>query len=46
MKEKQRKPVNSKLPEEVIKRWHLFAVQNQLNKERALEELIKRGSKK
>lgn len=53
-KQKQRKvrkavvkkvPVNSRIPEDVQQRWHLFAAQNRLNKENALAELINRGAK-
>lgn len=41
----RRKVVNTRLPEEVIQRWHIFAAENKLNKEQGLEELINRGSK-
>lgn len=42
---KDKKPVNTKLTETGLKRWHQFALDNYLTKEAALEELIKRGSK-
>lgn len=38
-------PVNSKLPDDIIQLWHLFAVEQRLNKEEALAEIIKRGTK-
>lgn len=42
---KKIKPVNTRLPEDVIFRWHLFATENKLTKEKALAELIDRGTK-
>lgn len=44
--EEIRKAVNTKLPESVIHRWHQFAIDNKLNKERALAEIIRKGTKK
>jgi hypothetical protein len=41
----KRKPINSKLSEDVIKRWSVFAANNMMTKEEALETLIVRGSK-
>jgi hypothetical protein len=40
---KKIKPINTRLPEDVIYRWHLFATENKLTKEKALAELIDRG---
>jgi len=34
------------LPEDVVMRWHLYALQTKQNKEDALADLIKRGTKK
>ena len=39
------KLINSKLSEEAIQLWHKFGVDNKLNKEKALAELIIRGTK-
>jgi hypothetical protein len=44
-KSEEKKPVNTRLPDDVIYRWHLFATNNKLNKENALAELINRGTK-
>lgn len=38
-------PINSVLPEPVVYEWHKFAVENKLNKQKALAELIRRGAK-
>lgn len=37
-------PINSVLPEPVVYEWHKFAVENKLNKQKALAELIRRGA--
>jgi hypothetical protein len=42
---KDKVPINSKLPDSTVRTWHLFAINNKLNKEEALDELIRRGSK-
>lgn len=44
-KEEKKTPVNTKLHDTVIRSWHLFALQHKLNKENALAEIIKRGTK-
>ena len=47
MKDKETKVrVNTRLPQSVIDRWHLFALQHKKTKEDGLEEIIKRGTKK
>lgn len=45
MKDKKRKPITSKLTDEQIERWHLFAVKNKLNKEAALGRMVEIASK-
>jgi hypothetical protein len=46
MKDKDKKvPVNSVLPESSVYTWHKFAVENKLNKQKALAELIRLGAK-
>lgn len=45
-KSEGKKPVNTRLPDDVIYRWHTFAATNKLNKETALAELINRGTSK
>jgi hypothetical protein len=45
MKNKQRKVITSKLTEEQIQRWHLFSVQNRINKEEALGRMVEIASK-
>ena len=46
MKNKQhKKPITSKLTEEQIQRWHLFSVQNRINKEEALGRMVEIASK-
>jgi hypothetical protein len=45
MKDKSKKlSVNSRLPEEVVHRWHEFALQKRMNKENALAEIIIKGT--
>lgn len=38
--------VNSRLPEEVVHRWHTFALEKRMNKENALAEIIIKGTKR
>jgi hypothetical protein len=38
--------VNSRLPEEVLHRWHTFALEKRMNKENALAEIIIKGTKR
>lgn len=46
MKAEKKKPVNTRLSKDVIKRWSIFAAENMMNKEEALAEIIVRGTRK
>lgn len=46
MKEEKKKAVSSIISEDAIRRWHIFALETNKKKAEALEEIIKRGTKK